>query len=185
MSEEYIYSTFDAGDVATFDNAVYIKQGMTYVKPNKSWKTTDIVNIKGLTFNRDDNNDLNGDVHKEWRPIEIAISNLPQYTSLVWSNPTIMDVDIRRILESIPSLLTKNLRFEVPADGIARIIIYNEMEFDITVNITINDVPIPYFLKGNASMKDANAYKVMAGDVIEIPNRLSRAIILPYEYTAS
>ena len=184
MSEEYIYSTFDAGEVATFDNAVYVRQGFTQRKPNKSWKTTDIINIKGMSFMRDDNNALDGDMHKDWSAIEIAISNLQQNTSKVWKNPTVMNVDVSMIAESIKDILDDSLTFTVAADGIARVIVYGSTEYDTTISIKINGVDVPFFLKGNASMKDANAYKVMAGDVISVPGRYARVFVLPYEYNA-
>ena len=181
--DRFIYSTYDAGAVATFDNFVYVKQGNTFEKPNRSCKEPDIVDIKSLQFNRDDNNDENGSVHKVWTNVEIAISNLPQFTTRVWKNPTVAANSLITPMAIGEQILDYGIRYEVPTDGIARIIIYNNVNVTMNTTIKINGFSMLYTLKENATQRDANAYKVVAGDVIEVTKQYARVILLPYDYT--
>ena len=180
--KKYIYSTFDAGAVATFDGGVYEKVGETYTKPDRSYHTTDLVDIKGLTYNKDDNNSERNAVHKEYTAIEMAISNLAQFTTRVWKNPTIAANSLITPMSLGEQILDYDITWTAPVDGVARIIVYNSADFDITFYIRINGVDISYELKQGATQKDAYAIKVLAGDVIEIPGRYARICLLPYEY---
>jgi len=181
--DRFIYSTYDAGSVAIFDDHVYRKVGETFQKPDRSCKESDIVNIQSLRFNRDDNNSTTGSVHNTWTNVEMAISNLSHLTSRIWKTPVLQDSLITPMTVG-EQALDFNLSFTIQADGVARVMIYNSIGSDFVATIKINGRKFDFNLKENAMQADANAYKVLTGDVIEIPNWYSRVIVLPYEYMA-
>jgi hypothetical protein len=113
----------------------------------------------------------------------MAISNLSHLTSRIWKTPVLQDSLITPMTVG-EQALDFNLSFTIQADGVARVMIYNSIGSDFVATIKINGRKFDFNLKENAMQADANAYKVLTGDVIEIPNWYSRVIVLPYEYMA-
>lgn len=82
MANDIIYSTYDAGNVVIFDNAVYIKEGEVNHFPERGKKDSD-KEYNSVTFAYDDNNELSGTLHNIWTAEEMAIANLKEHTGVV------------------------------------------------------------------------------------------------------
>lgn len=85
MANDIIYSTYDAGNVVIFDNAVYIKEGEVNHFPERGKKDSD-KEYTSVTFTYDDNNELSGTVHNIWTAEEMAIAHLEEHAKITTSD---------------------------------------------------------------------------------------------------
>lgn len=85
MANDIIYSTYDAGNVVIFDNAVYIKEGEVNHFPERGKKDSD-KEYTETTFDYDDNGSLSGTNHKIWTAEEMAIAHLTEHNNYYYFN---------------------------------------------------------------------------------------------------
>ena len=173
-----LYCNFDAGAVAALDGFVYRKVGVSYQLAGRSRKSEDVINVKEFEFKNDDKNVERGDFHRTWSKIEMALSNLPQFTSLVWNDP------LAGVNTLSPTILTYGMNFTCQAAGIVRLMLFKSASYATYHNITINGLSTTVQIPVNPTMKDAIAIQVMKGDVITAPAMYARAILLPFSYKA-
>lgn len=164
MANDIIYSTYDAGDVVIFDNAVYIKEGEVNHFPERGKKDSDKA-YTSVTFAYDDNNELSGTLHNVWTAEEMAIANLKEHTGVV--------------LNSV-----KNGEFIAPFGGILRVYCsYRNLD----VTITINDADVTQWANyDRAEIESSIPYKLIKNDVVKFAWRFDTGdltyFFLPYQY---
>lgn len=171
MANDIIYSTYDAGNVVIFDNAVYIKEGEVNHFPERGKKDSD-KEYTSVTFNYDDNNELSGIVHNVWTAEEMAIAHLDEHHGTVM--PRFSGNSTKEII--------------APIGGIFRYYAYFN---DYGIKIYLNDADISIdgdFL--HEYIEDSVAIKVLKGDRIKIDNTINSGsdgyacywFFLPYQY---
>lgn len=170
----------DYGEAIIIDGVVYEKDSLTILEPTYSLDDNDIVNISGVVFTYDDNNDINGNCHKEWTAVEIAITSLPKYNSHKWETPNSGMYNI-----SI-DMCDFDLEWIAPESGILRINHVSTMttkdSFSVFVNKRLKAKFASNFSTDSSRLQDAYAIQVVKGDVIYIPNIYSRVMLLPFVY---
>ena len=170
----------DYGEAIIIDGVVYEKDSLTILEPTYSLDDNDIVNISGVVFTYDDTNDINGNCHKEWTAVEIAITSLPKYNSHKWETPNSGMYNI-----SI-DMCDFDLEWIAPESGILRINHVSTMttkdSFSVFVNKRLKAKFASNFSTDHSRLQDAYAIQVVKGDVIYIPNIYSRVMLLPFVY---
>ena len=170
----------DYGEAIIIDGVVYEKDSLTLLEPTYSLDDNDVVNISGVVFTYDDNNDRNGNCHKEWTAVEIAITSLPKYNSHKWETPNSGMGNI-----SI-DMCDFDLEWIAPESGILRINHVSTMttkdSFSVFVNKRLKAKFASNFSTDSSRLQDAYAIQVVKGDVIYIPNIYSRVMLLPFVY---
>lgn len=169
---DIIYSTYDAGNVVIFDNAVYIKEGEVNHFPERGKKDSD-KEFTETTFEYDDNDSTSGLLHETWTAEEMAIAHLSEHSGDIES--------------------PEEHQFIAPIGGIFRFYCaYNNFDIDLLVN----DVDVtPY---GGAYNKDVRStiqksypIKLLKGDIVKMIKCNNTAGIttgpghyffLPYQY---
>ena len=161
---DIVYSTYDAGNVVIFDNFVYIKEGEVKHFPDRGRNNLD-KEYNSVTFEYDDNNSKDGNIHKTWTAEEIAISNLKEHTGIV--------------LNSV-----KNGEFIAPFSGILRVYCsYRNQD----ISITINDAYVtPWANYDRAKIETSIPFKLIKGDVVKFEWSFNTGdltyFFLPYQY---
>jgi hypothetical protein len=172
----------DYGEALIIDNEVYEKSNITIVKPNYIMKNEDIVNIRSITFDFDDNGILSGDCHRTWSPVEMAITYLPENNSGQWGHPN-SGSDIITL-----DMCQENLVYVVPKSGILRVNHVVTMASPSQVKVYVNDrlrTSFPaHFYTTQAKLSDAFPVLVQAGERVSIPYHYSHVMLLPFEYNA-
>ena len=168
MANDIIYSTYDAGDVVIFDNAVYIKEGEVNHFPERGKKNSD-KEYTETTFDYDDNNELSGTLHNVWTAEEMAIANLSEHSGYINS--------------------PEEHQFIAPIGGIFR---FCGSYRNTDIKIYINDAFVtPWANFDRSELKESIAFKLLKDDVVKISKCKNGSvygtgpgtyIFLPYQY---
>jgi hypothetical protein len=179
----------DYGDAIIINNVVYEKCETELDTTVYTLKNEDIINIRSITFDFDDNGVLSGDCHRTWSPVEMAITYLPENNSGQWGHPNtgsqVISLDMCK----------ENLIYEVPRSGILRVnhvVLMNSPSY-VSVYVSDNKDPDNYklrtkfpsnFYTTQTNLSNAFPVLVRAGERIFIPNFYSHVMLLPFEYNA-
>lgn len=165
MANDIIYSTYDAGDVVIFDNAVYIKEGEVNHFPERGKKDSD-KEYTSVTFNYDDNNELSGTLHNVWTAEEMAIAHLEEHSKITTSDTDTFIAPVGGIFRCYFGCI----------NGSLSILVNNNS----TINLKYQD---PY-----TSLNNSLSIKLLKNDIVSWPN-YSYAwfneltyFFLPYQY---